>query len=289
MDLIKTFERFPDQESCIIYLETVRWGDDPRCPHCEGNRVGRRKDGNRIGRWNCHQCKKSYNVLQGTIFSKSKLPLQKWFLAIAILINAKKSVSSHQLARDLDISQPAAWYLAMRIRKEMIDNEPFLLGIVEADETFISTDGSRKRDDDDPPKRGRGTKKLPVIGAVARGGKVVAQPAKHVTAKTLTSFLQRHVVAEDSFLITDEFSGYRRMGQWVPHETINHSKSYAQGLIHTNSIESFWSLLKRALFGSFHHFSREYASAYVTEACWKFNNREQTDVFETFLAKAVKA
>jgi len=287
MNLIKVFEKFPDQKACINHLELARWGDTPVCPHCGSDRVARKRENKRIGRWNCHGCKSSFNVLSKTIFQKTKIPLQKWFLGIAILLNAKKSVSSHQLSRDLELNQPSAWYMAMRIRKAMIEDPVFLNGIVEADETFVTTTGSRKHDDDDPPKRGRGTKKTPVIGAVARGGKVVAQPSDKVTAKTLKAFLQRHVDGEDSVLITDEFPAYRRMGEWVEHMTINHAISYAEGLIWTNTIEGFWSLVKRAITGQHHHYSKGHAAAYIVESCYKYNNSNNPNQFEDFLAGAV--
>ena len=171
MDLATVFEKFPNQEACIAHLETARWGDTPVCPHCGSENAARKKENKRIGRWNCHDCKSSFNVLSKTIFQKTKMPLQKWFLAISLILNAKKSLSSHQLARDLSITQPSAWYMKMRIRKAMVDNDIFLHGIVEADETWVATAGSKKHDDDDPPIRGRGSKQQKVIGAVARDGK----------------------------------------------------------------------------------------------------------------------
>ena len=137
MDLIKIFRRFPDHEACIEHLEKVRFGDMPYCPHCGGVHVARKADGERIGRWNCHDCKASFNVLSKTIFQKTKIDLQRWFLAIGILLNAKKSVSSHQLARDLDMNQKTAWYMAMRIRKAMSVDGDLLQGIIEADECYI--------------------------------------------------------------------------------------------------------------------------------------------------------
>ena len=246
MDLITVFERFPDQEACIEYLESVRWGDEPQCPHCSSEEIARKAENKRVGRWNCHACKNSFNVLSGTIFQGTKIPLQKWFLAISLIINAKKSLSSYQLGRDLNLNQRSAWYLHMRIREAMVDKDAFLFGIVEADETYVGGKPRKKdKDSDDPPSAGRGTKKLPVIGALARGGKVVAEPSPKVTAKTLKAFLTRHVKADESVLITDEYPGYRRMDEWVPHETINHTLAYVEGLIHTNTIEGFWSLVKR--------------------------------------------
>ncbi|MDE0396386.1 MAG: IS1595 family transposase [Candidatus Poribacteria bacterium] len=287
MNLITVLEKFPTQEACIAHLENARWGDCPVCPHCSSENAARKKENHRVGRWNCHDCKSSFNVLSGTIFQGTKVPLQKWFLAIAILLNAKKSVSSHQLARDLGMNPKTAWFLNMRIREGMVDDSVFLHGIVEADETYVGGKPRKSdRNDDDPPKRGRGTKKQPILGAVARGGKVVAQPAKRVTGETLKAFLSKFVKADDSVLMTDEFPGYNRMGEWVPHFTINHAVAYAQGLVHTNTIEGFWSLVKRAIIGQHHHYSKEHAAAYIVEACYKYNNRH-ADTFDSFLQGAV--
>src|ERR1700693_4187805 len=138
MNLIHIFQKFPDHESCIEHLEAVRWGDSPSCPYCGGLNVATKQEKHIIGRWNCHACKSSFNVLSGTIFQKTKIPLQKWFLAVGLVLNAKKSVSSHQLARDLDMNQKSAWFMAMRIRHAMLKSKvdaALLSGIVEADET----------------------------------------------------------------------------------------------------------------------------------------------------------
>ena len=287
MNLVKVFNKFPTQEACIAHLEEARWGDEPICPFCGSERVARKRENDRVGRWNCHKCHNSYNALTGTIFKGTRVPLQKWFLGIAILLNAKKSVSSLQLARDLDLTPPTAWRMGMKIREGMVDDSVFLSGIVEADETFVVTAGSRQHDEDDPPKRGRGTKQQPVIGALARGGKVVAKPSDKVTGKTLKAFLGSVVDGDDSVLITDEFPGYNRMNDWVPHFTINHAVAYAQGLVHTNTIEGFWSLVKRAIFGQHHHYSKKYTAAYIIEACFKYNNRNNAESFDQFLAGTV--
>ena len=121
MTLIDVFHRFPTQETCIEHLEDIRWGDDPCCPHCGSLHVARKADGERVGRWNCHDCHRSFNVLSGTIFCKTRVPLQKWFLAICLMVNAKKSLSSPQLARDLDLTQQTALYMQQRIRATMIE------------------------------------------------------------------------------------------------------------------------------------------------------------------------
>ena len=121
MDLIKVMERFPDQESCIAHLEKMRWKGKPKCPHCESTHVGRRTETEegRIGRWNCHDCHVTFKATCGTVFHGTKIALQKWFLAIALIANAKKSLSSHQLARDLSLNQKTSWYILTRIRAEM--------------------------------------------------------------------------------------------------------------------------------------------------------------------------
>lgn len=289
MNIIQVFKQFPDQQACIDHLEKARWADEPTCPHCASDKVARKQENQLVGRWNCHACKSSFNVLSGTIFQQTRIPLQKWFFAIALYLNAKKSISSHQLARDLELTQPTAWRMGMQIRKAMVDDKVFLRGIVEADETFVGGKprGNSKDDDQDPPKRGRGTKKQPVIGALARGGKVVAQPSDKVTGKTLKAFLGSVVDAEEAVLITDEYRGYNRMKDWIPHFTINHAVAYAHGLVHTNTIEGFWSLVKRAIFGQHHHYSKGRTAAYIIEACFKYNNRHNPNVFEDFLARTV--
>ena len=158
MDLVEVCSKFPTQAACIAHLEDARWGDEPICPFCGSDRVARKRENQRVGRWNCHSCHNSYNVLTGTIFKGTKVPLQKWFLSIEILLNARKRVSSLQLADDLDLTPPTAWRMGRRIRKVMADDSVFLSGIVEADEASVTTAGSMKKEDEDPPRSGRRTK-----------------------------------------------------------------------------------------------------------------------------------
>lgn len=290
MNLISIFSRYPDQEACIEHLENIRWGDAPTCPHCHSERVARKADGERVGRWNCHSCHNSYNVLAGTIFEKTRLPLQKWFLAIGLVINAKKSLSSCQLARDLDLNQKSAWYMQQRIRAAMTEDQADLLqGIVEADETYVGGKPRRtnKKADHKPNKPGRGTKKTAVLGVVERGGAVMAKVAESLTAQGIRSFLTSAVDTRGSVLMTDEYRGYWGMRDIMPHSVINHEKQYAEGETHTNTIEGFWALLKRAWYGSHHHYSKKYMPLFVAEACWKYNERKNPDAFGAFLRGCV--
>ena len=179
MNLIDVFQRFPDQQSCIDHLEQNRWPAQAFCPFCQGERVARKAENGLVGRWNCHECKSSFNVLSGTIFQGTQVELQKWFLAIALMVDAKKSLSSHQLARDLNLTQPTAWRMQQCIRSAMTTDEGELLqGIIEMDETYI---GGEPRYKNSSNKRGRGSQnKTSVVGAVERGGEVKAS----VTADT---------------------------------------------------------------------------------------------------------
>ena len=175
MNLIEVMERFPDQESCISHLEQIRWKNDTYCPHCGSVDVVRKKESGigRIGRWNCHDCHASFKVTCGTMLHGTKIVLQKWFLAISLVMNAKKSLSSHQLSRDLELNQKTAQFIMTRIRAEMASQDSVILqGIVEADETYLGGKPRPKNRKEDTPKhaRGRGTNKTPILGAVQRDG-----------------------------------------------------------------------------------------------------------------------
>jgi len=235
----------------------------------------RNHEKDRRRRWWCNGCDRSFSVTVNTILHGTHLPLQKWFLAVIILVNAKKSVSSHQLSRDLDIPVKTAYSLSQRIRKGMLGaTMPLLQGIVEMDETYVGGKPRYKGES----KPGRGTKKTPVIGAVEREGNVIAEPIVHSKVNTaeIRKFLLRFVDGQRTHLISDEFSGYLGVGPFVQaHDTINHSETYVDGDVHTNSIESFWALVKRAHYGQHHHYSKEYMHLYIGEACFKYNNRKQ--------------
>lgn len=280
MNIVEVMEMFPTQEDCIAYLERIRWGPgSPECPHCESTHVKRRKEllEGRIGRWNCHNCKSTFKVTQGTIFHGTKISLQKWFLAILLMANAKKSLSSCQLARDLGLEQRTCWRMMMAIRAEMGKDNVLLQGIVEADETYIGGKGKKNYDKETgDPKRGRGTAKSIVLGAVARGGAVVAELVEDAKGSTIAEFIKKFVKIEDSELYTDQYKGYNAIGREMKnHETLNRSQTWEAGETHTNTIEGFWSFVKRAWYGSHHHYSKGYTPLYLAEACYKYNYRDE--------------
>lgn len=290
MDLVRVMEHFPDQMSCIEHLEDIRWGDRPHCPKCDGYNVSRKSENGlgRIGRWCCNDCGASFKVTSGTMFSGTKIPLQKWFLAISLVANAKKGLSSCQLGRDLGLKQKAAWRLMMKIRTEMSKGSTLLTGIVEADETYIG--GRKKKDYDrsegEPRKRGRGTMKDAVIGAVSREGHVTAELIPDISGDTIANFIRENVDTENSTLYTDQYQGYNTIGKEMDHETLNRSKKWEKGGMHTNTIEGFWTFIKRQWYGSHHHYSTGYTPLYLAEACYKYNYRE-IDMFDKFLRESM--
>ena len=294
MDLLQVMERFPTQEACIEHLERIRWGDKPYCPHCSSTGVVRRTENEigRIGRYECHDCRATFKVTHGSVFHGTKIPLQKWFMAIALIVNAKKSLSSHQLARDLDLNQKTAWYILTRIRAEMANktNPIVLQGIIEADETYIGGKPRKenKKEDRKSAKRGRGTSKTAVIGAVERGGQVVAEVAKGLTGRAILEFIRRVVNVKESELMTDEYHAYNALSGQLKHHVINHQEQYMDGDKHTNTIEGFWSLLKRAWYGQHHHYSVGYTPLYVAERCYVYNARNLECIFTKFIEDSMR-
>lgn len=297
MNVIQIFQSFQTQEQAVEYLEKVRWAGEPHCPYCGSVSVGRHASGDRdMARWQCRDCTRAFAVTVGTLFHGTHLPLRTWFLVLALMLNAKKSASSYQIARDLGMRQPTAWSMMHRVRTAMAadpDQNRLLHGIVEADETYVGGKPRKgnKRDDDTPSKRGRGTKKVPVIGAVERGGRVVARVANpgDLSAKGIGKFLARFVSTAGTILITDEYKGYNRVNQSMLHAVICHAEAYADGHTHTNSIEGFWALIKRAWYGSHHHYSRKYMPLYIAETCYKYNRRRSATAFNDSLSLFVGA
>ncbi len=163
MNLFDAVERFSDHDTCIKYLETIRWDDNPECPYCESDHVAPKRVHGKAGRWNCHSCKSSFNVLQGTLFQGTRIPLQKWFMAIFLIGNARKSLSSCQLARHLDLTQPSAWYMTQRIRKEMKREGKILLKRIIEDEPYDVGGKLQRREDLQEDYQGMLPVKSPLI------------------------------------------------------------------------------------------------------------------------------
>jgi len=289
MNIIQIYKLFPTQESCVKHLERIRWNGNKFCPYCKSyNNYPLTHNGQY--RHHCNSCRKTFSVTVNTIMHDTRLPLQKWFLAISLMANAKKGLSSRQLGRDLELPVKTAHSVCQRIRKAMLgEKSPLLQGIIEADETYVGGKPrkSKKHKDSTPNKRGRGTKKTPIVGVIERGGRVVAEPSsgQQLNHYGLSHFIKEHINTKESILITDEYKGYSRMNEIVPHETINHSYEYERNGIHTNTMEGFWALVKRAWYGQHHHYSKRYTHLYIGEACFKYNHRkkDQQQIFLSIL------
>lgn len=285
MNIVSIYKKFPTEADCISHIERVRWNGKPVCPYCKSTRTSRMPS---ESRHHCNGCNTTFSVTVDTIFHHTHLPLQKWFLAISLVLNAKKGISARQLGRDLEVNKNTAWFMGMRIRNAMFEQGELLKGIVEMDECYI---GGKPRKGSGPHKRGRGTSKAPVIGIIERGGKVIARHVDKakLNSTSLAKFVRENVEIAESALITDEFSGYVTVKKFMPHFVINHQVSYADGEIHTNSIEGFWGLLKRGIMGQYHKVTLRHLHQYITEFCYRYNGRNNPALFDLTIARAVGA
>ncbi|MDA9818053.1 IS1595 family transposase [Flavobacteriaceae bacterium] len=296
MNILDLINKFSTQEKCIKHLEKARWGDKVKCVYCGSDNTNSLP---KELRHHCNGCRKSFSVTVGTIFHRTHIELQKWFLVMSLMLNARKGLSAYQIARDLGMRRPTVWSMMHRIRKAMASDQGELLsGIVEMDETYIGGKPRPKnnKDDDDytPPKRGRGTDKECVIGMIERGGKVKTKhhskkEGNRLDFKSLHSILFKNISPESTTLMTDDFKGYKPFKKVISHLSVNHSKKqWVSGLAHTNTIESFWAIVKRGIKGQFHFVSPKYLSMYLDEFCWRFNNKESEFMFDKLLINAVR-
>jgi hypothetical protein len=275
---------FPDERSCLAYLTMHRWRDVVRCPRCGNTEVYVLA---REFHWQCHKCAPQgyrFSVIAGTIFENTNKPLRDWFRVIHIMLTSKKGVSALQIHRMMGFgSYKTAWYMCHRVRAGLA-NEEFrkLIGLVEVDETFIGgKDKNRHWDKRSHAASGKGdSNKFTVIGAIERKGNVVVRVLDKVNAFAMQSFVREVVSTDCSLLNTDEHRAYIHLGEEFSHGTVNHrDKKYVVGALHTNTIEGFWSLIKRGVMGSYHKVSKKYLPLYVAEFQFRYNNRNNPDIF----------
>jgi len=296
MNLIDVTKQFATDEACLDFLEHLRWPDGVRCLQCGGARISRVtrrtvSKNKRTRLYQCLECKGyQFSPTSGTLFADSHLPLSKWFLAIGLMLNAKKGLSAKQMQRDIGCSYQTAWHLCHRIRKAMEEGElPQLTGIVEADETYVG--GKSKNMHADVRARKitgtGGMDKFPVFGLMQRGGKVEAYSVPNTRKAVLVGKIKDRVSSDAEMVVTDEYKSYRGLGDTHQHQIINHIREWARGQVHTNTIENFWSLFKRGLMGSFHKVSVKHLPRYLAEFTYRFNRREEEDLFTQTLARLI--
>ncbi len=272
IDLLKTF---PTEQSCIEHLEQLRWNGFVVSPFDNASKVYKCK-GNK---YRCKNTGKYFNVRTNTLFDNTKIELQKWFLAIWLVTSHKKGISSIQLSKDIDVTQKTAWFMLQRIRNcfgvdvEQLDND------VEIDETFIGGKNknrhtSKKVED----SQGRSCKdKTPVLGMIERKGAIIAKVVEDTKGKTLVPEIIKNVKNTAS-VITDEWLGYNSLQKIYDHTFVKHnSGEYVNGKIYTNTIEGFWSLLKRGIVGIYHFTSKKHLQKYVDEFAFRYNTRDNKE------------
>ena len=284
MNIIEVTKTYGTQQACVDYLEQMRWGGIPTCPYCNSTHTVNRKN---ILRHKCYDCNRSFTVLIGTIMEATKLPLPKWFAAMTLILNAKKGISSLQLARDLDVNKNTAWYLQKRIRQAMNENNDLLKGIVEIDETYVGGSLVHKHEKLKEEKgyhRMGMEHKAPVLGMLQRKGKIVVKVIDKAWGKEIKPLIKNNVATE-SELVTDGFGGYKDLSlSYSKHTVLNHSKNVRRiGKYHTNTIEGFWSMLKRAIVGQYHKITAEHLQDYINEIAFKYNYRNSTGVFNVLI------
>lgn len=279
---------FPDEDACRAYLVRRRWPEGPRCPRCGNEKLAELKA--RPFHWQCKACAPNgyrFSVLVGTIFENTNVPLRTWFRVIYLMLTSKKGISALQVHRMMGFgSYQTAHYLCHRVRAGLVDPEfRKLMGIVEADETYIGGKNKNRHKDKRTPGTGVANK-LIVVGAVSRKGNVVARVIDNTGASTIQGFVREAVSTKVDLLATDELTSYVALGKDYPHRVVRHSRGeYVVGAVHTQTIDGFWSLIKRGIMGTFHKVSAKYLPLYVAEFEWRYNNRDNRDIFGATVAR----
>jgi transposase-like protein len=284
MNLIDVTQEFATEDACLAYLEAMRWPTGVACLACGSVKVKRLKLSDKRGKtrrvYQCLErpCQHQFTATTGTIFHDTHLPLRTWFIAMALICDAKKGMSACQLQRHLPgskkgqkMSYRTAWYLCHRIRKAMEEGPTGLMtGTIEVDETYIGGRYDRRR------KRGP-WEKQGVVGLIQRKGKVHVETIPTPSKQVLVGVIKDRVSPKADLVITDELAAYKSVGETHRHAVINHIREYVRGKIHTNSIENFWSLLKRGIMGSYHKVSIKHLPRYLAEFEYRFNRREEQE------------
>jgi transposase-like protein len=272
---------FPTEDHCKAYLAKNRWPNGVVCPRCGNTEVYTLTD----FRWQCHACAENgyrFSVIAGTIFENTNKDLRDWFRVIHLMLTSKKGISALQIQRMMGFgSYKTAWYMCHRVRAGLADkNFRKLMGIVEVDETFIGGADKNRHFDKKRNRKGGTGDKFIVAGAIERGGNCVVRVINDVRAETLEGFIRQTVASDVSLLATDDSTSYINLKYRFNHGVVNHKqKKYVVGAIHTNTIEGFWSMIKRGVMGSYHKVSKKYLPLYVAEFQFRYNNRLNNDIF----------
>jgi len=273
-NLIELQKHFSNEETCWNHLEQLRWNGKVICPFCNSEKHYKFKNSRT---YKCKDCKKKFNAKVGTIFENTTIPLSKWFVSIYIATSHKKGISSCQLAKDIGVTQKTAWFILHRIREMLKVKAPYMLNSkVEIDETFIGGKEMFKHKSKRENIDGY-VKKTMVFAILQRQGNVWTKMVNKVDGKTLKPIIRQHV-DKSTMLITDGFGAYTGLNKEYHHETVNHiQEEYVRGEWHTNTIEGYFSQLKRSIYGIYHHVSPKHLERYCNESSFRYNTRKQKE------------
>ncbi len=284
-------KKFPTELACIQYFIKIRYTDKVLCNHCRSDKVSHRKNTPKV--FDCSKCHNTFSIFKGTIFEKSDTDLRKWVYAIHLLLNSKKGISGYQLQREISVTYKTAWRMLHKIRQAMgnkknnDDDDNFMNSIIEIDETYLGGKAENKHMNEKIKAKGKFKKDI-ALGMLERAKEVRAFKLDDTKIITIYNKIIENV-EKDSKIITDEHRAYYRLHSKYHHVAVNHSKGEFKKSddLHTNSIEGFWSILKRGVYGVYHSISSKYVQNYINEFCFRYNNRANDNIFNLVLKQAV--